>query len=132
MREKKEKKDKKSIVIIEDNVELANFLEELLTEQGYLVSVFNGAQLIQKFDTIKSKPDLFLIDAWLDDQTSGITQVKSLLLDESENKPAILVMSSDQTIEYEVNDLPIEGFIHKPFQIEELLYTIDDAISSND
>lgn len=116
----------KLVAIIEDNSELSDMLTEIIEDEGYQTVQYTSPQFIQHFESMSKKPDLFLIDAWLNGYTSGITQTKALL--EQEDPPAIILMSSDESVQYQTENVDIIAFIQKPFHIEELLTIINQTL----
>lgn len=121
--------EKKVVAIIEDNSELNDMLAEIIEEEGYQTKQYTSPQFVQQFRRQSAPPDLYIIDAWLNGYVSGITQTKALL--ESKKPPAIIIMSSDESIQYEAEELPVVTFLQKPFHIEELLTVVNQTLSSH-
>lgn len=123
---------KKHISIIEDNEELAAALKDILSEEEYDVSVYSKPQPTNVFSQNGKYPDLFLIDAWFENKKLGIAQAQSLLQLKKNKKIRVVILSSDHTVENDIKDLGISGFIQKPFQITTLLNTIEVALNDSD
>lgn len=105
---------KKSVLIVEDDAIIANFIQMKLEEMGYLVptKARNGLKAIEMAQ--KYQPDLILMDVMLDGKIDGIQAVEEIT--KSLDIPVIyLTASSDEkTIERLMKTEP-HGFLIKPF-----------------
>lgn len=111
-----------SILIIEDNNELARYVQEILVEQGFSVQTLDhGATAMEVIDT--TQPDLVLLDLGLPDINgeSLCRQVKS-----SFPKLPVIIFTAKDSVNDVVNGLNLgaDDYITKPFAIEELVARI--------
>lgn len=101
----------KKIVIIEDEVILAEALNERLTNNGYDVFVaHDGEKGLEKIRT--EKPDLLILDILL----PGINgyEVMQKLKDEKIDIPILVISNSGQQVEIEqIKELGADDFIVK-------------------
>lgn len=117
----------KTVAIVEDNIDIAYILEYFLAEEGYLVSVYNNAATFISHYNSKL-PDIFLIDVMLPDG-DGISlcnMVKSNPL--SEQLP-VLIMSAHSPAEKISSESRADGFIKKPFDLNEIKVRLDELVN---
>ncbi len=107
------------ILLIEDEVKLAQFIEMELTYEGYEVSIsHDGLDGLTK--ARQSQPDLVILD-WMMPELSGIEICRRLRA--TGNKvPIILVTAKDEISDRVAGlDAGADDYVVKPFSIEELL-----------
>src|SRR4051812_40069144 len=108
-----------TILIVDDSEELLEFLEVLLTRNNYAVVKANcKEQLNERISLVR--PDLILLDVWLDDQDGR------LICKEIKSKPAyeyipILLLSADPHSLKGFEECKASDVIEKPFKIVTLL-----------
>lgn len=110
------------IILVEDEVKLAQFLEMELTSEGYSVSVANdgmtGLMLARE-----STPDLAILD-WMLPGLSGVELCRRLRATGSKI-PIILLTAKDEVNSRVTGlDAGADDYVIKPFSIEELLARI--------
>ena len=109
----------KTIMIIDDDVNIGNMLEEKLKRQGYsVIRAYSGTEAMLLLD--KSKPDLVLLDLML----PGISGEE--LLPKIDKVP-VIVVSAKIDMDNKV-DLLRNGacdYVTKPFDMKELLARIE-------
>jgi DNA-binding response OmpR family regulator len=110
------------ILIIEDEANLARFIELELTCEGYQVSIAPDG-LTGLTQARESSPDLILLD-WMLPGLEGV-EVCQRLRDTGEQVPIIFLTAKDEISE-RVRGLDAGGndYVVKPFSIEELLARI--------
>ena len=116
---------KEKILIIEDEVQIQNFMVYTLENAGFLVeSAFNGKEGISKL--IKSNSDLILLDLGLPDMDG--MEVLHRIREWSEI-PIIIVSARDQDREKaEALDDGADDYLTKPFSATELMARIRVAL----
>jgi DNA-binding response OmpR family regulator len=107
------------ILLIEDEVKLARFVELELVSEGYQVSVANdgltGLTLARE-----SSPDLFILD-WLLPGMTGV-EICRRLRSTGNNAPVIFLTAKDEIGDrIQGLDAGADDYVVKPFSIEELL-----------
>ena len=110
------------IILVEDEVKLAQFLEMELSSEGYNVSVANdgiaGLMLVRE-----STPDLAILD-WMLPGLSGVELCRRLRATGSKI-PIILLTAKDEVNSRVTGlDAGADDYVIKPFSIEELLARI--------
>lgn len=108
-----------SILVVEDEVKLAQFIELELKYEGYEVTVVNdGLSGLTKAREIQ--PDLILLD-WMLPAISGLEICRRLRLT-GDQVPIILLTAKDEISDRVAGlDAGADDYIVKPFSIEELL-----------
>jgi DNA-binding response OmpR family regulator len=107
------------ILLVEDEIKLARFIELELSSEGYRVSVANdgmaGLTLARE-----SAPELMILD-WMLPGLSGI-EVCRRLRATGNNVPVILLTARDEVSDRVAGlDAGADDYLVKPFSIEELL-----------
>jgi DNA-binding response OmpR family regulator len=116
---------KGNILIIEDEVKIARFVEMELNYEGYKVTkVHDGRQGLMK--ARNEEFDLIILDIMLPSM-NGI-EVLRRIREESEI-PVIMLTAKDETMDKVTGlDMGADDYITKPFEIEELLARIRVAL----
>ena len=121
-------KNKQTILIIEDENTICNFISTTLTANDYKVlKASNGKEAISSF--LSYCPDVILLDLGLPDM-DGLDVLKKIRSWSS--VPIIIVSARDQEKEkVTALDLGADDYITKPFGTSELLARIRTAIRHN-
>ena len=108
----------KTILIVDDDIDMSWFLQEILGEFGYDFQVASSGKdaLNQMKNSIF---DLILLDIKLPDM-SGMNVLKELRKF-TKNVPVIIVTSyGTEKLRKEADDLEVVGFLNKPFDVEKI------------
>ncbi|MFB9080302.1 sigma 54-interacting transcriptional regulator [Flavobacterium procerum] len=113
------------ILIVEDEFIVANDLQLILRQAGYIVTGI-AVSAEEAYESIaKNKPDLVLLDIYLEGKESGIDLAKKI---KSENIAFVyLSANSNETILEEAKKTDSYGFLVKPFREKDLLVTLEIA-----
>lgn len=114
------------IYIVEDEPAIREILEIFLISEDFIVESFENVKSFSQRNK-NSNPDLFLFDVMLPDG-SGIelcNQVKNST--DSSNIPVILMSAHAKTNDF-IGKCNPEDFIHKPFDIDNLLSKIRNIL----
>ena len=117
---------KERILVVDDEMNIANSLKEILSDEGYDVSVTEDG--LNALDMIQSDPpDLLLLDVWLPGM-DGIEVLKTVKTYHPEIE--VLVMSGHGTIDTAVKATKLGAFdfIEKPFSMDSLTQSIKGAL----
>jgi len=120
---------RKTILVVDDDEGILNSIKAILELEGYKVITQNqdGEKLHEIITT--SSPQLILLDVLIADHDGRII-CKKLKTDKTiANIPIILVSAHIQTAD-NYADYGADGFVAKPFDVDELLYAIEDKISN--
>ena len=110
-----------TILIVEDEKQIARFLELELKHEGYAVEVeYDGRGGLRKAE--ESKPDLILLDIML----PGINGMEVCRrIRQFSEVPVIMLTAKDETTDKVMGlDIGANDYVTKPFVIEELLARI--------
>lgn len=108
-----------NILLVEDEVKLAQFVQLELTQEGYEVTVANDG-MSGLTSARESQPDLIILD-WMLPGFSGI-EVCRRLRSTGDQVPVILLTAKDEIQDrVEGLDAGADDYLVKPFSIEELL-----------
>ncbi len=124
------RKAKETVFLIDDDDMIADVSEMILKSSGYdVVSAKSGKEAIEVYKENHSRIDMVILDMILPDMGGGDTY-DSL----KEINPEIKVLlASGYDIEYQGRDIMdrgCDGFIQKPFNMNELLEKIKGILTS--
>jgi len=110
------------VLIVEDEIGIANFLKQGLEEEGYEVLVAHDGKSGLEV-TKKQKVDIVLLD-WILPQMLGIDVCKEIRKEDS--KTPILFLTAKDTIQETIEGLKAgaNDYIKKPFSFDELVERI--------
>ncbi|WP_257462845.1 response regulator [Archangium lipolyticum] len=110
------------ILIVEDEEILAASLEDILEDEGHHVRMArNGLEALELLT--RERPDLVLLDLMLP-LMDGLTVLKTLRRESP--APAVVVMTScERTV---LREVPVQGFLRKPFSLDALLGAVKAAL----
>ncbi|WP_180335642.1 hybrid sensor histidine kinase/response regulator transcription factor [Labilibaculum filiforme] len=121
----------KRILLVEDDEELRNFLQKILSDQFSITSAENGLDAIQKLENII--PDLIVSDISMP-KMDGITFCKKVKENPLTAKiPFILLTAKTDSITHiEGFKLGIDDYIEKPFNKQVLIARIEALINNRE
>ena len=121
----------KTILIIDDEPEIRNLMEEILSEEGYKTLSAESAQRAEHIIT-NNQIDLVYLDIWMPG-TDGVELLKKWTKTNKLKAPIIMI-SGHATIKtaVETTRLGAFDFIEKPLSIEKLLTSAEQALSIKD
>jgi DNA-binding response OmpR family regulator len=113
------------ILIIEDEIKIARFLELELSHEGYAVDqAHDGREGLQR--TLGTEYDLVLLDIMLPSM-NGIEILRKIR--QTTDTPVIMLTAKDDVMDKVIGlDMGADDYITKPFAIEELLARIRTAL----
>src|SRR3989338_8218201 len=119
--------DKKTILIVDDNVDLVRMLELNLRAEGYRVLTAHdgemGLQMANEF-----VPDLILLDMNMP-KKGGLDFYREILEKDEHPKFPILILTAREALRGVFANLEVDGFISKPFELKVLLAEIKRIFS---
>jgi two-component system phosphate regulon response regulator PhoB len=119
----------KKIFIVEDNEDIGFILDCFLQEEGFGVSLFPTIAQF-RLDFNKALPDLFLLDVMLPDG-DGLALCNELKQNHRSAHLPILVMSAHSTARKLSLETCADGFITKPFDLNQVLHEIKVRLPLN-
>jgi DNA-binding response OmpR family regulator len=110
------------IYVLEDDRDIREVVEFILASEDYEVQSFDS---INNFMTrnAKDRPDLFILDVRLPDG-SGFDVCKQLRNDSANKLIPILMMSAHADLQQMARACNADGFIQKPFELNQFLNVI--------
>ncbi len=118
------------ILIVDDNSDIRNILNELITEAGYRTRLAaNYNQALKEIDL--KIPDVAILDVKLDKNDNDGIRLLSHIKSKNKDVPVIMI-SGHANVEMAVNSLKHGAFefIEKPFDQTRLLNFIDRAVEN--
>ena len=118
--------EKDKILVVDDDSNIANSLKVVLQKEGYIIRVASsGEEAIEEVE--KDKPDLILLDMVL----PGLSGIETLKTIETFNQEAIvIVITAYPSFESAAEAVRCGAYdyIVKPYNIDEVLFTIKKAL----
>jgi DNA-binding response OmpR family regulator len=109
----------RKILVVDDEVDILAFLQELLEQEGYIVATTDKAEYVERLHN-DSLPDLILLDILLSGK-DGREIVKHLKSQEKTKHIPVIMFSAHPGAEKTVHAAGVDDFIAKPFEMDELL-----------
>jgi two-component system phosphate regulon response regulator PhoB len=119
----------KNIFIVEDNHDIGFILDCFLQEEGFNVSLFSTIADF-KASYKQQLPDLFLLDVMLPDG-NGLELCNELKDNNRSAHLPVLVMSAHSPAEKMSLETCADGFITKPFDLNQVLHEINLRLPVN-
>lgn len=117
----------KTILVLEDEKDILQTLAELLQTEGYEVHTARNGKEALNFLEKTSMPDLILLDMKMP-VMNGLDFTKEFYRLYDHRAP-LLVMTAAADAEKRAQEVKADGFIGKPFDLEELLKKIAIALT---
>lgn len=118
----------KNILVVEDNHAILDVITLILQSEAYKVSGLNkGEDLMKHIESFK--PNLIILDIMLPD-ADGRELLKQLRSDNGTANIPVLMISArytEQNVEH--GEFRPNGFLEKPFDIDELLEKIEGILA---
>lgn len=117
------------ILVVDDEADIRDMVQEILTEEGYAVQVAGSAAEARSARR-QTEPDLVLLDIWMPD-LDGISLLKEWTHEQKLPFPVVM-MSGHGTVDtaIEATKLGALDFVEKPLSLTKLLRTVEQAIES--
>lgn len=115
--------DKKTVLVIDDEVDLVDLVGFQLKARGYNVVVaHDGLEGLEKLKEIK--PDLIILDMNMP-RMGGLEFYGKIATEHGRSKYPVLVLTARANLEKIFKDIAVDGFMPKPFEIDELIKEVD-------
>ncbi len=103
-----------TILVVEDNNELRNFLQSILAEQFRVITAANGKEGLKKARLYY--PDMIVSDVMMPEM-DGLTMVRQIRANKEISHTPIILLTSKSAVESEIEGLKlgIDDYITKPF-----------------
>lgn len=122
---------KRTILLVEDNVAMINFLSNKLRLRYNIFGALNGSEALKKLFEMPVMPDLILSDVMMD-KMDGYTFVKTLSEQDKYSHVPIIFLTAKSTPTDRLKGLRLGAmdFISKPFSFEELSQKIETVLDN--
>lgn len=118
-----ETETKKCIYVLEDNANIADIIEFLLTEEDYAVEVCKNANSFwQKME--EHTPDMIVLDVLLPD-ANGVDICLSLKRNIRTHRIPVLMMSGNNHLNKVKAKCDADSYINKPFDLNDFVQRVD-------
>jgi DNA-binding response OmpR family regulator len=120
---------RKRVLICDDDQDILEVTKLILQAQGFEVSVHSECDDIINLVEIV-KPDIILMDHRIP-SLGGVTLAKMLKAHSDYRKIPLLIFSANSDIDKVVTDAGADGFLRKPFDIEEIVKILTVHLSQS-
>jgi len=122
-------RDLRTILIVDDELPIADVVAELLSEEGYSTLIAtDGDHALAVLE--QERPDLVLLDLYMPGM-SGIDLLASLRTNPSLASIPIVMMTAGAVDSAELIGQGATGLISKPFEVDSLLETVRTLLSTS-
>ena len=108
-----------TVMIVEDDADTLEIITAVLSDAGYRVIAGNGITTVYNIE--KDPPDLLIIDNWLSGDKTGHDICYQLKQNPATSFIPVLLISGTMNLEDTAQRCGANGFICKPFYIDNLL-----------
>ena len=115
-------------MVIEDDPDILSIVEYVLAEYGYEVIPVGNQPVIA--DVEQARPDLILLDEWLQGMR-GSNFCRQLKSNTQTAAIPVLIISAVFPIEDIVKEACADGYIRKPFDIDNMNNTISSFLNKD-
>lgn len=112
---------RKTIVVADDDNDILEAISLILESDGYEVKTVNNGGEILKWN--RELPDLFLLDLWMSG-VSGKDLCLYLKKQKTTKRIPVLFISANRDVVQLTTECGADGYISKPFEMDDLLATI--------
>ncbi|MET1055741.1 MAG: response regulator [Pedobacter sp.] len=110
------------LLVVEDDEGIREMLNIVLTYEGYDVVMGKDGSVLDDLETIK--PDIIFLDEWLCNE-KGSDLCRKLKADPRTSTIPVILLSALMSVEQFSIQAGADGFIRKPFDLEELTAVIN-------
>lgn len=124
----KKPKMSKIITLVEDDLDAAVILTDVLVKAGYNVNTMrDGKTIVEQGFAL---PDIFILDNYIP-TIHGVALCKYLKLKSKTNNIPVIIISGSQHIGEKAKEAGASFFLKKPFHAEELLTCIKEILDAH-
>lgn len=115
------------IFVVDDDQSLQRLYSLILKEAGFEIieTAINGKDALEKYDNLKIKPDIILMDHRMPIKNGLDTMMEILKINRNEK---IIFASADITVKEKAKAIGACAFLDKPFKMQQLLIVIQQII----
>lgn len=116
---------KKKVLIIEDDPDILDMMDFILTDRGYEVIGSPGAGTLKEIHKIG--PDLILMDNRIKDGY-GNDFCRQLKNDPATAHYPVILSSANSDLQLMAKNCLADGYLEKPFELERLIAVVDSFL----
>jgi DNA-binding response OmpR family regulator len=120
------------IMVVDDTQEILELFREILTDEGYEVLLYSyGVQNMSEIE--RAKPDLIILDLLIGGEAVGWQMLQKLKMRRSTaDIPIVMCTAAVKAVQEMEGYLKAKGvgLVLKPFDIDELLQAVEQALKS--
>jgi CheY-like chemotaxis protein len=110
------------VMVVEDDHAIREALRELLEDEGYRVTqASNGAEALARLR--EDRPGLILLDLMMP-VMDGWEFRNAIQRDPQLSSIPVVILSADHAVAQRAGSLRVQGWLSKPFQLDQLLRTV--------
>ena len=124
---------RKTVLVVDDDADFVEMNKVVLEENGYeVITAYSGQECLEKTRT--QKPDLIILDVMMATNNEGFDVSRQIhhYCEATKDIPIIMVTSINQKYPFHFGPdevwLPVESFVEKPVQPEQLLREVSKQI----
>jgi DNA-binding response OmpR family regulator len=120
----------KKILVIEDDKDIRDSIQYALEEEGYDVTASEDSKILRSFNQIA--PDMVLLDNWLTEWKSdanGQQISRDLKSNPATSHIPVIMISAVSNIQEIAEAGLADGYLRKPFDLEELLALVKKHVN---
>jgi len=110
------------LLVVEDDEGIREMLKIVLSYQGYEVIMAQDGSILKNLDEIK--PDIIFLDEWLCNE-KGSDLCRKLKANPATSSIPVILLSALMSVEQFSIEAGADGYIRKPFDLEELTTVIE-------
>ena len=112
------------VMVVEDDYAIRETLRELLEDEGYHVTpAANGAEALARLRS-DGNPQLILLDLMMP-VMDGWQFRRAIERDPELAHIPVIVISADHGLDQKAGALHVQGYLPKPFELDQLLTTVE-------
>lgn len=120
---------KQKIFVAEDDRAILDIITIILEGDGYVVETTDSGENIAKKIT-SYEPHLILLDIWLSGHDGGVI-AKQLKSENTTKQIPVIMISANNETEKIAKAVGADGFLQKPFNIDDLLQIVKTHVALN-
>ncbi|HVS93444.1 MAG TPA: response regulator [Mucilaginibacter sp.] len=115
----------KKVLIIENDADIRNLIAFILEEEGFTVAGMPSPEALDAI--VRHQPDLILIDEWLAGRPGHRLCLRIKLFHQLVHVP-VIILSTATDIEKIVKECKADGYVRKPFDVADLVETVQEQL----
>lgn len=117
----------KDILVIDDDAAILEVITYILEDKGYQVTTISDSSLVEKY-LLTKKPTMIILDFWMRG-LNGEKIVSLVKSNEQTNHIPIIMISANHNVKSIAEQIHADGFLAKPFDINDLVTIVDKFTS---